>query len=58
MPVTGHTITFVAVPDDQMYNALKGGGDKMASTLVAMFSAMRDVGCEQLKACCAGPRTC
>lgn len=45
MTVTGQTITFVQVPDDEMYNALKGAGGTFASTLVAMFAAMRNVGC-------------
>ncbi|KAK9894420.1 NAD(P)-binding protein [Cystobasidium minutum MCA 4210] len=42
--VTGHTINFVEVPDDQMYAALKGAGEKFATTLVAMYAAMREVG--------------
>lgn len=44
--VTGHTINFVEVPDDQMYAALKGAGEKFATTLVAMYAAMREVGCK------------
>jgi hypothetical protein len=44
--VTGQTIAFVQIPDDQMYNALKGAGDKFANTMIAMYSAMRDSGCE------------
>jgi hypothetical protein len=34
--VTGQTIAFVQVPDDQMYNALKSAGDNFATTLVAI----------------------
>lgn len=48
MTVTGQTITFVQVPDDQMYNAMKGAGETFASTLVAMFAAMRNAGCRSI----------